>query len=151
MPSGPDDVDAFTFELRVRYHEADAQGIVYHSRYLEYLDIALTEYVRALGMDYVSMVKQGFDPSIVETRLQFHAPALFEDVIEVAVQPTHVGTSSLTIDFTITRREPETCLVTARTVYVNLDVETKTPKPIPPQIRAKLTAGIPSHTRSKPL
>ncbi|MBI4736341.1 MAG: hypothetical protein HY766_09850 [candidate division NC10 bacterium] len=38
--------------VRVRYSEIDRQGIVYYSRYLEYVDVALSEYFRALGFPY---------------------------------------------------------------------------------------------------
>ncbi|HSC71381.1 MAG TPA: acyl-CoA thioesterase, partial [Candidatus Methylomirabilis sp.] len=40
----------FSFPIRVRYSEIDVQGIVYNSRYLEYVDVALTEYFRAMGV-----------------------------------------------------------------------------------------------------
>ena len=40
----------FTFPMRVRFAECDPQGIVFNSRYLEYFDVAITEFWReAIG------------------------------------------------------------------------------------------------------
>ena len=40
----------FAWRKRVRYAEIDAQAVVYNSRYLEYFDLALTEYWREAGL-----------------------------------------------------------------------------------------------------
>ena len=40
----------FTYLFRVRYAECDPQGVVFNGRYVEYTDVAFTEFVRtALG------------------------------------------------------------------------------------------------------
>ena len=49
----------FSFPKRVRYAECDPQGIVFNSRYLEYLDIGITEYWRAAGIYALSPTAMG--------------------------------------------------------------------------------------------
>ncbi|MGH9635377.1 MAG: acyl-CoA thioesterase, partial [Candidatus Angelobacter sp.] len=45
MPTSPH----FRYYLRVRYGECDAQKVVFNARYAEYVDLATTEFLRALG------------------------------------------------------------------------------------------------------
>ena len=42
---------SFSHTLRVRYHECDAQKVVFNSRYGEYVDVAFGEYMRSLRLD----------------------------------------------------------------------------------------------------
>ena len=42
----------FSHQLRVRWSEVDAQGVVFNPHYLTFADIAVTEYYRAIGMPY---------------------------------------------------------------------------------------------------
>ena len=41
---------AFRYYLRVRYIECDAQKVVFNSRYGEYVDVSITEFLRAAGV-----------------------------------------------------------------------------------------------------
>lgn len=68
------------YRHRVRYHEADAQGFLFNSRYLELADVALTEFFRALGWPYQKLVAAGVDPSVVKATIEYKTPARFEDV-----------------------------------------------------------------------
>lgn len=47
---------------RVRYHEADAQGFLFNSRFLELADVAMTEYFRSIGWPYRKLLAEKVDP-----------------------------------------------------------------------------------------
>jgi acyl-CoA thioester hydrolase len=40
----------FRYYLRVRYIECDAQKVVFNSRYSEYVDVSVNEFLRAAGI-----------------------------------------------------------------------------------------------------
>jgi YbgC/YbaW family acyl-CoA thioester hydrolase len=128
----------FSWPLRVRYQDVDAQGIVYHSRYIEYLDVAFTEYVRSTSSSYASMVDAGFDPSLVQIHVDYHSPAKFDELLHIHVRPAAVGRSSLTVDYAITRDATASPLLTARTIYVNYDTHAHTARLIPDSIKDQL-------------
>jgi acyl-CoA thioester hydrolase len=134
----------FEHRLRVRYHETDQQGIVYHARYLEYLDVAMTEYLRHIGWDYKRLLADGCDPSLIRTTLNFMRPASFEDEILVALWPLQVGNSSFTLCFEIKSPVDGELLLTAETVYVNFDPASKRSRRLPAAIRDRLTQDIPA-------
>jgi acyl-CoA thioester hydrolase len=133
---------SFEHRHRIRYHETDQQGIVYHARYLEYLDVAMTEYFRHLGWSYPQLVAEGCDPSIVRTALNFKRPASFEDEIVIALWPVRVGSSSFTLQFDITDAEGRQPLLDAQTVYVNFDPASRRARPLPAAVRDRLSLDV---------
>jgi len=133
---------AFEHQLRVRYHETDQQGIVYHARYLEYLDVAMTEYFRHLGWDYRRLVAEGCDPSIVRTTINFILPANFEDEIRICVRPLRIGTASFTLSYEISRCHSHEVLLAAETVYVNFDAANKRSRPLPTSVRERMAQHL---------
>jgi acyl-CoA thioester hydrolase len=126
--------------LRVRYHETDQQGIVFHARYLEYIDVAFTEYLRYLGWRYDELKVIGFDPAIVRTGMEFSQPARFNDDIQITVMPKNIGRSSFTMAYQVARMSDRTVVASAETTYVNIDSALHKSRPIPEDVRVKLFA-----------
>jgi hypothetical protein len=74
----------FRYYLRVRYGECDAQKVVFNARYAEYVDLATTEFLRALG--YGEQLFSGeLDFQLVKQTIEWKAPARFDQVLEVSV------------------------------------------------------------------
>lgn len=129
----------FTCPIRVRYSEIDWQRMVFNSRYLDYLDVAMTEYLRHLGIDYTQMVLEGgCDPSTVRTTLEFRSPAYFDDLLDVYARVSRLGNSSFTMQFEIYRQATEELVLAAETVYVNYDTSTRKSRPIPDYLRQRI-------------
>lgn len=120
---------------RVRYHETDAQGFMFNSRYLELADVAMTEYFRKLDIPLDQAVEGGADPSVVRANLQFMRPAKYDDLLDVEVRCTQVGRSSFHLDMHVSRTHQH--LTTIHIVYVNVDIATEVAAPLP---SAALTA-----------
>ncbi|MFJ4029938.1 acyl-CoA thioesterase [Paenarthrobacter sp. NPDC089989] len=129
----------FSHRIRVRYHETDAQTFLFNSRYLEYADVAMTEFFRSLGWTYPQMLAEGFDPSVVKTSLEFRSPARLDDLVEVQVRCSRVGTSSLTLGFVFFVDDLNICEV--ESVYVNVDSSIAASRSIPEAIASKLRAA----------
>ncbi|MBI4572635.1 MAG: acyl-CoA thioesterase [candidate division NC10 bacterium] len=131
----------FACPIRVRYSEVDGQGIVYNSRYLEYVDVALTEYFRALGFQYQEMVEQhGFDPSLVKATLEFKRPARFDEVLLVHARVVAIGRASFSMDYEIVREEGGEQVASAQIIYANFDKTTQGSRPVPDAIRRRIEA-----------
>ena len=129
--------EPFRMRIRVRYNECDAQGIVFNARWGDYVDIAVAEYTRAL-------FDQDFDWRLVKQTFEWRAPARFDDVLDIRVHTTHVGTSSFTVAFAISRGDTQ--LATAETVYVFVDNAANTKLPVPDVAREALARGAPGIT-----
>lgn len=114
---------------RVRYHETDAQGFLFNSRFLEIADVALTEFVRLIGWPYGQLLASGVDPSVIKAAIDFKAPARFEDMLDVDVTCPHVGTSSFRLCIVVTRGDSP--IADLDLTYVNVDPTTATSRPLP--------------------
>lgn len=71
------------FEWRVRYHETDQMDVVYHANYLNWFEIGRTEWIRAKGLTYLALEKQGILLPLTEAELKFKLPARYDDQITI--------------------------------------------------------------------
>jgi len=115
-----------TPQLRVRWAEVDMQKIVFNGHYLTYIDTAIAEYWRAIGLPY----PQGY------------VERYSNDVLSVCCRVGRLGRSSMTFHFEIFRDEPDPAsapLVTAELVYVNAEPSSMSPAPLPQEVRDRIT------------
>ncbi len=77
----------FTSEtkLRVRYAETDQMGVVYHSNFFPYFEVARAEAIRQLGYTYADMEKEGIIMPVVEVQAKYLRPALYDDLLTIKV------------------------------------------------------------------
>ena len=75
----------FAHEVRVRFAETDAMGIVHHGSYVPYLEEARVAYLRHIGHPYPSVRAEGVDFAVLEVYLRYLKPLRFDDVVRVHV------------------------------------------------------------------
>lgn len=134
---------AFTYLFRVRYAECDAQNVVFNARYADYVDLAATEFLRAIGMDYRDLLARGLDNQVVKLTLEWQAPAGFDDVLAARVTAPHTGNSSYTLRVDFVRHDDGSPVASAEAVYVMVTTDPWRKTPLPDDIRAALQAGAP--------
>jgi acyl-CoA thioester hydrolase len=132
----------FRYYLRVRYGECDAQKVVFNSRYGDYADIAMTEFLRAIGFGEV-LIEGPLDCQLVKQTLEWKAPARFDQVVEVAVAAARLGNTSFTLHAEFRIAGDERVITTAETVYVLVDAATLQKRQLPADLRAALERGAP--------
>lgn len=133
----------FRYFLRVRYGECDAQKVVFNARWSDYVDLAVSEFLRVLGFGD-ALGNGELDYQLVKQTLEWRSPARFDDVLEVRVQTRAVGTTSFTITCEFRRADREPVLATSETVYVRVDSRTLAKLPVSPELRAALQRGAPN-------
>ncbi|RSM79927.1 acyl-CoA thioesterase [Amycolatopsis sp. WAC 01375] len=125
--------------LRVRYHECDGQGIVFNANYLAYVDMAMFEVEKALFGSHEAALDSGVDVVVAESNLRYRAPCRYDDELVVAVYLNHLGTTSLIIDFEISRGGDLCTEVKTRYVFVD---PTTLKKAAPPASVRKVYAAL---------
>jgi acyl-CoA thioester hydrolase len=126
----------FRHRLRVRYHECDAQGVVFNANYFAYFDVTLTELWREAFGSYGAMVAGGVDVVVAEARARFLSPARFDDEIDVVCAIERLGTTSMVIRLDVVREGEE--LIEGHMRYVFVDAGTTVKRAIPEATRAVL-------------
>jgi len=122
---------AFSTRFRVRYAEIDGQRIVFNSRYLEYADVAVTEFWEWTGIAEAL-------PDVWPTEIDYLKPFRLGDTIEAFVRVEKLGTTSLTKRFELAHAETGELHTVITMVSVHVDLETGRPIPLPDAIRAVL-------------
>ena len=125
----------FSARTRVGFSDTDAQGIVYYGRYLPYFDLARVEYHRMLGLLGLDTGEPGVEFVMRACTIEYHAPAVFDDEIEVFVRVGRIGTTSTTYDFAAYRARDEELMVTATQTLVLVDLDQRRACPIPREFR----------------
>jgi acyl-CoA thioester hydrolase len=129
----------FTHQLRVRYAECDAQGIVFNGNWFLYFDTVMTEYWRELIGGYNHLPDQfGVETVVAETGARFRGAGRFDDLLDFSVRLPRVGNSSLRVEFDVSM--DENLLVEGFIEYVFVDAKTLAPMPIPDMVRGQLPA-----------
>jgi acyl-CoA thioester hydrolase len=126
----------FTHSLRVRYAECDAQGVVFNSHYLAFVDIGITELWRAAFGSYQAMLDRDVDVVVAEAHLRFRGSARFDDELRCEVTVTHLGNTSIVSRHLMSRGDE--LLVEVEIRHVMVDRRSLGKTPIPDWVRAGL-------------
>ncbi len=129
-------------QLRVRWAEVDMQKIVFNGHYLTYIDTAIAEYWREIGLAYPHgyVDRYGNDVYLRKATLEYLGSARYDDLLAVLCRVTKLGRSSMTFCFEIYRESPAAAapLVTAELVYVNADPASMKAAALPEDLRARV-------------
>ena len=127
----------FSARTRVGFSDTDAQGIVYYGRYNPYFDLARVEYLRSLEVlrydgpgDFVMRAND----------VEYFAPAVFDDEIEIFVRVSRVGSTSVTFQFAAYRQRDDVAMVTAHQTLVYVDLAERTKREVPADYRQRVLA-----------
>jgi YbgC/YbaW family acyl-CoA thioester hydrolase len=125
--------------LRVRWAEVDMQKIVFNAHYLTYLDTALADYWRAIGLPYPDgyVERYGCDMFLRKATVEYLGSAQYDDELDVLCRASRLGRSSLTFAFEVWR-EASAQLLAAELVYVNADPASKTARALPDELRERV-------------
>lgn len=137
QPSASPDSFPFRCTERVRWEDVDLAGIVRYSAYTRMLDVAEQEMWRAAGTSAVDAVERfGLWLPRRALQVEFHAPAYFDDLLELRAGVFAVGNSSVTLLVDVWSASGATHHATIRVVLVAVTAERMTPRPIPDELRA---------------
>jgi len=128
----------FSARTRVGFSDTDAQGIVYYGRYNPYFDLARVEYLRSLGL----LQRRGEAGAFVmrANDVEYFAPAVFDDEIEVCVRVSRLGRTSVTFAFAAHRIPDGVLMVTAHQTLVYVDLAERKAHPVPDSFRELVLA-----------
>jgi YbgC/YbaW family acyl-CoA thioester hydrolase len=126
--------------LRVRWAEVDMQKIVFNGHYLTYLDTAIAEYWREIGLPYPQGYVERYanDVYLRKATIEYLGSARYDDLLTVCCRVARLGRSSMSFQFEIYRAAEDAALVAAELVYVNADPASMQPAPLPEELRERI-------------
>jgi acyl-CoA thioester hydrolase len=129
----------FAFPQRVYYEDTDAGGVVYHARYIHFLERARTEWLRYLGFNNGELTRKHKMLWVVsEITINYVKPARVDDALEVSVAVENMGRVRCTFHQEI--RRGDEVLVKARVSVACVTAEGFKPMEIPADVKKKMEA-----------
>jgi acyl-CoA thioester hydrolase len=136
MPSCEAELVPFVHRIRPRYAEVDAQGVVFNAHWLTYFDEACTRWFEAMGFEPKESFFRDFDVMLVKAVLEWLGPAGFDDVVDIAVDTSRLGSASFDVRYSARIEERPVCVGTV--TYVSVKPGTHESVPIPDVLRDRL-------------
>ena len=94
----------FALPVRVYFQDTDAGGVVYHANYLNFMERARTEWLRAHGYSNAGLMKEfGMVFVVRSIKLDFLKPALLDDSLDVTARIKDIGRSRISLTQVILR------------------------------------------------
>ncbi len=90
-------------ELRVRYAETDAMGIVHHATYPVWMELGRSAFLRELGQRYADWEARGVRLVVNEIRVRFRSPARYDELVQVRTALLEPGRRRVVFGYRIER------------------------------------------------
>jgi len=105
-------------KIVVRYVETDKMGIVHHSVYPIWYEIARTDFVKQIiGITYSDMEKKGILTPLTELNSKYIIPAYYEDELVVKAFITQVTPARIRFNYEIKKIGQEKIIANGFTVH----------------------------------
>ena len=107
--------------VRVNYSETDQMGVVYHARYLVWLDVARCDYLRHAGTSYHELEQSGLRLAVSEVTIRYRQPARYDDPVRVRCWVRDVASRRVEFGYAVEHAAEDRLLATATTSLLALD------------------------------
>jgi acyl-CoA thioester hydrolase len=133
-------VEGFDFfaEVRVRFADTDAQGIVHHANYLVWFEVARVEFLERYAGGYQRLRDEGVESLVLEARVAFRSPARFDDRLRVHARCVEVRGARFRFEYAV-ERDGE-LLAEGWTAHATVDAASLKPRRHPAWLAAAISA-----------
>ena len=107
--------------VRVNYSETDQMGVVYHARYLVWLDVARTEHLRLAGMSYRELEEEGLRLAVSAVSVRYRQPARYDDQVRIRCWVRDLASRRIDFGYALEHAGDGRLLATAFTSLLALD------------------------------
>jgi acyl-CoA thioester hydrolase len=121
--------------IRVRYADTDQMGVVYYANYFVWFEVGRTDLLRETGWSYREMEAEGFSLPVIEAQCVYHAPARYDDKLEVRTNGILVSPVRVQFAYEIVRAGDGIVLATGMTEHASLDRRGR-PSRLPERVRS---------------
>lgn len=121
----------FSYRKRVRYSEIDAQAVLFNARYLDFADVASSEYFRAIGLAAGGTDGAEMQCHVVRAAVDYRKPIRYDEQIDLCIRVARIGTTSMRLLFEFHGHDADDLRGTGELIYVHVDEAAGRPTPWP--------------------
>jgi acyl-CoA thioester hydrolase len=129
--------DGHRLTQRVYYEDTDFSGVVYHARYLHFLERGRTDFLRCLGVEQAEMTVDGEKAAFVVRRMEidFLASARMDDILTILTRTETAAGARMVLRQTISRGETRLMEAAATIAIINTEGR---PRRLPKDLQQKM-------------
>ncbi len=90
-------------DIRVRYAETDAMGIVHHAAYVVWLELGRSDLLRSLGSGYADWERRGVHMTVAGIGMTYRAPCRYDELVRVRTRVLEAGRRKVVFDYLLER------------------------------------------------
>lgn len=125
--------------VRVNYSETDQMGVVYHARYLVWMDVARCEHIRHAGMSYADLERRGLRLVVGDLRIRYRQPARYDEQVRVRCWVREAVARRILFGYALDVPDRQVLVATAETAMMVLGSDLSLGK-LPKDVLALLAA-----------
>ena len=114
----------------MEYHHTDQMGIVHHSNYIKFFEVARTEWLRSAGLTYAEMERRGVMMPIVDVNVKYRQPAYYDELLSVTAIVEDMPMARMLFKYEI-RGEDGRDIASGSTTLGFIDKKTRRPQRAP--------------------
>ena len=126
----------FSTDLRVRFSETDAQGVVHNAVYLVWFEIARIAYLDQYPGGYRQLIEEGIEATTVESHVRYRAGVRFDDLLRIWARVSGLRGARFRFDYVI-ERDGE-AVADGWTSHACVDATTLRPTRMPDALRRRI-------------
>lgn len=131
-----------TSKVIVRYAETDRMGIVHHSVYPIWYELARTDFIKKIGMTYSNMEKKGIMTPLVELTSRYIKPANYEDELDIKVRVSKISPARIIFAYEVYHDKELINTGTTMHAWTGKDLKPLNLKKVNPEIYRKIEATM---------
>ena len=134
-------------EVTVRDAETDCMGVVHHSVYPVWFEIARTDFIKEAGMSYADMEKAGIMLPVTGISCRYRLPARYDDTLVITAEVTRLTPARIEFAYTVIKKGEEGIIAEGTSSHGFVDSSTFRPlnlKKVMPELYGMMekNAGI---------
>ncbi|MFX3618064.1 MAG: acyl-CoA thioesterase [Sporolactobacillus sp.] len=98
-------------ELNARYNETDKMGVVHHSQYVNWFEIARTDWIKQSGLSYRRIEEEGLMMPVIEINVHYHSPARYDDQILIETSIKNYDSIKMSFQYKVYHKQSGKLLV----------------------------------------
>ena len=127
-----------TTQVRVRFADTDAAGIVHYAHYLAFLEAGRAEALRQLGLPQARIAACELQAPVLEAVLRYRAPARFDDVLMIQTWVAELDGARFRFRYEIRHAENQALVAASETLHAWTDASSAEAVEPPEWLRAAL-------------
>ena len=128
------------FPVRVYFEDTDFSGVVYHARYLHFMERARTDYLRCLGVEQSTLFDsdaEGLAFVVHRMEIDFKSPARMDDILTIRTVTEKAGGAKMVLQQAVERDGAP--LIAAKVVIAVVNRQGR-PRRLPEALAARFLA-----------